>query len=67
MDSNSLEINWKIALKQKKRKWENKRVFKSLQKFSFGNLPKVLILKRLFETIFGFAFGLQLNLVLKTK
>ena len=34
-----------------------------MQKFSFGNLPKVLILKSIFETIFEF----ELNLVLKTK
>ena len=38
-----------------------------MQKLSFGNLPKVLILKSIFETIFGFAFGSYLNLVLKKK
>ena len=52
-----------IKEKKRKRELENKRVFKSLQKFSFGNLPKVLILKSIFETIFEF----ELNLVLKTK
>ena len=37
------EKGYEIKEKKRKRELENKRDFKSLQKFSFGNLSKVLI------------------------
>ena len=51
---NKFEKGSEIKEKKRKRELENKRVFKSLKKFSFGNLPKVLILRSIFETIFEF-------------
>ena len=51
---NKFENGSEIKEKKRKRELENKRVFKSLQKFSYGNLPKVLISKSIFETIFKF-------------
>ena len=50
--ANEIENGFEVKEKKRKRELENKRVFKSLQKFSFGNLPKVLILKSIFETMF---------------
>ena len=59
---NKFEKGSEIKEKKRKGELENKRVFKSLQKFSFGDLPKVLILKSIFETIFEFDWNLYLKM-----